>query len=188
VLDDINEDIDEMSTLNLVKTNDKDVATEYGINVIPALIFFDSGMPNVYRGNLLDSDKVLEWLAHLAKEDNIEEVNVKMLEKLIEENDKDKAVVVYIYHDESDHDASILLNLETIDDDLEDINVHLVKFVDINGSFAEKHGVEIVPALVLFNGNGGDAPLTFHGDLGSEHKAVDWVKKVLKDDDNEDDD
>jgi thioredoxin-like negative regulator of GroEL len=148
-------------------------------------------VPNVYRGNLLDSDKVLEWLAHLAKEDNIEEVNVKMLEKLFEENDKDKAVVVYIYHGKSNHNASILLNLETIDDDLKDINVHLVKFVNVDGSFAEKHGIEIVPALMLFNvngGGGGDAPHTFHRDVGSEPKAVDWVKKVLKDDDEEDDD
>ena len=49
VLDDINDDIDDIPSLDLVKTYDSDVAKEYGVKKMPALIFFDAGVPNVYR-------------------------------------------------------------------------------------------------------------------------------------------
>ncbi len=182
VLEDINDDIEDISSLSLVKTNDKDVAVDYGISSIPALIFFDTGVPNVYKGDLMSSDAVLEWLEHLAKEDNIEEVNAKILQNLIDENDM--PVVVYVYQEGSEHDETILADLETIDDDLEDLDVHLLKFADDSG-FADKHGVDVVPALVLFEDG---VAHVFDGDVGTEHKAFEWVRDVLKIDDDDDDD
>ena len=79
VLDDINDDIDDIRSLDLVRTYDADVAREYGVGKLPALLFFDAGVPNVYRGDVTDSAEMLEWLSRLAEEDNIEEVNDKGL-------------------------------------------------------------------------------------------------------------
>ena len=79
VLDDINDDIDDIPSLDLVRTYDADVAREYGVERLPALLFFDAGVPNVYRGDVMDSAEMLEWLSRLAEEDNIEEVNDKGL-------------------------------------------------------------------------------------------------------------
>jgi hypothetical protein len=47
-------------------------------------------MPLVYDGDLKDEDKVLAWLTSqdvFEIKDEIEEVNRKMLEKLLDEND-----------------------------------------------------------------------------------------------------
>ena len=79
VLDDINDDIEDIPSLDLVRTYDVDVAREYGVGKLPALLFFDAGVPNVYRGDVTDSAEMLEWLSRLAEEDNIEEVNDKGL-------------------------------------------------------------------------------------------------------------
>ena len=186
VLDDINDDIEEIPSLDLVKTYDRDVAREYGVKKMPALIFFDAGVPNVYRGDVMDSGEMLEWLSHLAEEDNIEEVNDKMLGALIGDYHDNGGVLAYLYSDAQDRDAAVLRDLETIDDDLEDVDVHMVKHEDADGEFARAHNVKDLPALVLFTD--GHVAETFDGDMYRQHAAVAWVKQLLNLEENSDDD
>ena len=186
VLDDINDELEDIASLDLVKTYDKDVAREYGVKKMPALIFFDAGVPNVYRGDVMDSGEMLEWLSHLAEEDNIEEVNDKMLGALIGDYHDNGGVLAYLYSDAQDRDAAVLRDLETIDDDLEDVDVHMVKHEDADGEFARAHNVKDLPALVLFTD--GHVAATFDGDIYRQQAAVAWVKKLLNLEENSDDD
>ena len=49
------------------------------------------------------------------------------------------------------HDRYALKDLETIDDDLDHIGIILVRLADENGAFADKHELDMVPALMLFH-------------------------------------
>lgn len=74
----------------MVKISDQEVSTKYGISNTPALVYFRKRNPLVYDGDLADADKVLTWLTSLDVFDNkneIEEVNRKMLDKLLDENE-----------------------------------------------------------------------------------------------------
>ena len=44
--------------------------------------------------------------------------------------------------DAHDGDTGVLRDLETVDDDLEDLDVHMVKHADAEGEFARAHGVK----------------------------------------------
>ena len=110
----------------------------------------------------------------------------KMLEALIGDHHDNGGVLAYLY-DEA-QDGALLRDLETIDDDLEDAEVHLVKHADAGGEFAHAHGVTTgdLPALVLFAD--GHAAETFDGDLQRKGAAVAWVKKLLNLEEDDDDD
>ena len=78
--------------IDFVKNNDEHTAkTLGGVYSTPALVYFRKKIPLVYDGgDLMDGDKVLSWLTSqdvFAIGDEIEDVNRKMLEKLLEEND-----------------------------------------------------------------------------------------------------
>lgn len=89
VLEEIDDDIHSKAHVFLVKIDDKEEAEEYGIRKMPGLVLFENAVPNVFEGDLYDSEEILSWLAQLAVEDTIEEINSKMLEKLIEEDKVD---------------------------------------------------------------------------------------------------
>lgn len=66
-----------------------------GIKIFPALVLFRNEDPLVFQGDLLDEDEVLTWLTDdesLELPDRIEEVNLKMLQRLL---DTTENVVVY---------------------------------------------------------------------------------------------
>ncbi|GBM37136.1 hypothetical protein AVEN_205580-1 [Araneus ventricosus] len=73
--------------IQMVKTQDSSIARRYGVKQFPALIFFRNERPLVYKGDLLNEEAVLDWILSentLELPDDIEEVNGKMLEKLVE--------------------------------------------------------------------------------------------------------
>ena len=79
-----------MYGIDFVKINDEEAANKYGILNLPALVYFRKRTPLVYEGDLRDEEKVLAWLTSqdvFEIKDEIEEVNRKMLEKLLDEND-----------------------------------------------------------------------------------------------------
>lgn len=78
-----------------VTTEDASIAREYEIKTFPTLVFFRNKEPLVYTGDLEDEDEVLTWLIDeetLKVPGRIEEVNTKMLEKILNEK---KFVVVF---------------------------------------------------------------------------------------------
>ena len=89
---------------------------------------------------------MLSWLTSrdvLAVGDQIEDVNRKMLDKILNEAD---AVAVYFYSDVCGSCREVLDGLETIDDQTDDID--LVKINDPR--YARKYGVTKFPSLVYF--------------------------------------
>ena len=61
LLEDIDDDLDELDVL-LVKINEATVASDFGLEDRPCLVIFEKGIPNVYEGNLHNTDMVLEWI------------------------------------------------------------------------------------------------------------------------------
>lgn len=66
------------------------MAKKLNLKNLPQLVFFRNRDPLLYHGDLDDEDEVLAWLTDentLEIPGKIEEVNSKMLEKILSEND-----------------------------------------------------------------------------------------------------
>jgi hypothetical protein len=50
-----------------VKIDNAEEAEAYGIETIPALIYFENTIPNFFEGNLRNDNEVLGWLIHQVK-------------------------------------------------------------------------------------------------------------------------
>lgn len=86
----------EIYGINFVKIQDQTLAKRYGIKNYPALVYFRNGNPLIYDGDLRNEELVFEWLIEDENRelaDEIEDVNVRMLEKLI--NDKPFLAVLF---------------------------------------------------------------------------------------------
>lgn len=62
----------------------------YNIVNIPSLVYFRKQVPMLYDGDLHQHEKILAWLTSqdvFEIKNEIEEVNRKMLDKLLEENE-----------------------------------------------------------------------------------------------------
>lgn len=93
-LENIDDELDETGII-FVTTEDLGLAKKHGIKALPKLVFFRNKEPLLYTGDMEDEDEVLAWLTDentLEIPDRIEEVNSKMLDKILSENDH---VVVY---------------------------------------------------------------------------------------------
>lgn len=66
------------------------LAKKYNIRTLPTLAFFRNKEPLIFKGDIEDEDDVLSWLTDentLEIPGKIEEVNVRMLENILDEND-----------------------------------------------------------------------------------------------------
>ncbi len=73
----------------MVKIQDPQLAKRYSIKTFPALIYFRNGNPLIFEGDMQNEQSVLEWLIdddNRELADEIEEVNDRMLERLLEES------------------------------------------------------------------------------------------------------
>lgn len=76
--------------IDFVKVNDEFAFDKWNVHTVPQLGYFRKKEPIFYDGDLTDDRKVLAWLTSdeiFELKDEIEEVNKKMLEKLLTEND-----------------------------------------------------------------------------------------------------
>ena len=150
--------------IDFVKNNDPHAARQYNIYNTPALVYFRRMSPVVYDGDLMDGDMILSWLTSqdvFETKDEIEEVNRKLLEKLLDENE---FVAVYFCRTTPlllcnidrlclDEDNCIECDevesgLEKIDDETDALDITFVKVNDPR--YAKKYGVSKLPALVYF--------------------------------------
>jgi len=173
VLETIDDDVYDHSQIKMVKIDDPEEALEYGLKTLPALVFFEHKMPNIYEGNLLEAHKVSSWITDIAMEDKIEFVTPAMLDKLLDDY---MNIAVFIHDRFVTHDKSALKDLETIDDDLDREGVHLLRLQDENGELADKYELDVVPCLVLFHEK---SPYIFKGEVGDENEAIKWFRATL---------
>lgn len=76
--------------IDFVKVASAEAAEKFGILNIPSLVYFRKKTPLIYDGDLTQEDKILQWLTSqdvFEIKNEIEEVNKKMLDKLLDENE-----------------------------------------------------------------------------------------------------
>ena len=61
-------------------------ARSLGIAQLPALVYYEDNIPNIYKGDLRIERDVLDWLEEQLSNDEIEEVTDEILDKLIEKH------------------------------------------------------------------------------------------------------
>ncbi|XP_043221613.1 uncharacterized protein LOC122381465 isoform X22 [Amphibalanus amphitrite] len=170
-LENIDDEAD-MYGIDFVKISDEEAAQKYHILHTPALVYFRKRIPIIYEGDMTDDEKVLSWLTSqdvLEIKDEIEEVNRKMLDKLLDEND---FVAVYFYENDCPRCDEVLTELETIDDEADNLDITFVKIRDTR--YAKKYGISKLPAMVYFRRR---FPSIYRGDLLNETEVLDWLQK-----------
>ncbi|XP_046406800.1 uncharacterized protein LOC124171637 isoform X5 [Ischnura elegans] len=176
-LEKIDDDCDKRG-IQFVKIDDKSTAEEYGIDEIPALVYFEKEIPNVYDGDLENEDEILEWLVEQLETDEIEDVTDEMLDKLIKEG---KTLVVLFYDNNDKKSQKILNELENIDDECDQHGIVFVKMD--NEEEAKEYGIEKVPTLVYFEN---EIPTIYEGNLEDEEKVLEWLVQQVESDEIED--
>lgn len=79
-----------MFGIDFVKIASPEAARKYEVTSIPSLVYFRKQVPMLYDGDMHQHDRVLTWLTSqdvFEIKNEIEEVNRKMLDKLLEENE-----------------------------------------------------------------------------------------------------
>jgi len=79
--------------VHFVKIADPAAAYHYGISTLPTLVYFKNSVPNLFDGELLDDEGVLQWLMTHLEAAEIEEVSNSMLGRLI--RDTRNIVVIF---------------------------------------------------------------------------------------------
>ncbi|XP_060875587.1 uncharacterized protein LOC132948913 isoform X1 [Metopolophium dirhodum] len=170
-LENIDDDC-ERHGITFIKTQDVDAAEQYGVSKLPALVYFEHSVPNLFGGDLKEEEEVLQWLITQRTEDRIELVTRSMLESIVQET---QYLAVYFYKQACHVCDQILEDLERVDDECDLYGIHMVKIQD--PQLAKRYSIKTFPALVYFrNGN----PLLYDGDLQNEESVLEW----LIDDDN----
>ncbi|XP_017837606.1 uncharacterized protein LOC108596411 isoform X12 [Drosophila busckii] len=166
----IDDDADKAG-IDFVKIDDKQMAKEYGVFALPAIVFFKptSKEPVIYAGDLYEEEQILTWL--LTQKDPsgdvIEDLEGDRLVQLIEESG---SIAVYFYADGCEQCTKVLEELENIDDDCDKHGITFVKTRDF--SVADGYGVHEYPALVYFEGG---IPNVFEGELSEEEEVLQWL-------------
>jgi len=155
--------------IKLLRIDDDNEAAEYGIDSLPALVYFDKRIPNIYSGEM-DTVDILMWMTEQTEGSHIEEISEELLQTLIKKHDD---LTVFFYDKDVKQERKLLEELENVDHILENQGINLVKIDDASG--ADKFGVEVIPAIVHFQFK---EPHVFKGDLTNEKKIVEWVLKI----------
>ena len=62
----------------MFQVSDAVEATEYGIDELPGLLYFENKIPSMYDGELKNEDELLKWLIEQKMTDTIEEVRIHL--------------------------------------------------------------------------------------------------------------
>ncbi|KAJ6617206.1 hypothetical protein Bhyg_17989, partial [Pseudolycoriella hygida] len=176
-LEKIDDDCDKHG-IQFVKIDDNRAAAEYGIDNVPAIVYFEKQIPNVYDGDLLDEGKILRWLLDQLEKDEIEDVTDEMLDKMI----KDGRTIAVLFYDNNDAKSiKVLAELENIDDECDTLGITFVK-ID-NPDEAAEYGIEQIPKLLYFEKG---IPTIYEGKLEDEESLLKWLEQQTSSDQIED--
>ena len=165
-LETIDDNLDE-EEVEFVKCSEPNAQRDYGLTQVPALVFFENGVPEVYPGDLKNDDETLAWISGELSKQEIEEVNPSVLSYLMDSAD---FLAVLYYTKDTRRDTSILSRLENIDDDCKNNDIIVVKVGDEKE--VAKLGMDDSPNLVYYE-NG--IPNLYDGSLGDESIVLEWL-------------
>jgi hypothetical protein len=172
-LENIDDNVDELG-ISLVTTRDVRYARRLGIQRLPCIGIFRNGLYQSYTGDVNSELAILNWLSDIETLEIpgvIEEVNSDMLGNIIRLEDD---VLVFFYDIKEKDAEDIILELETIDDNLDEEEVEFVKCSEPNAQ--RDYGLSQVPALVYFE-NG--VPTIYPGDLKNDDEVLGWISAEL---------
>ncbi|XP_050073324.1 uncharacterized protein LOC126561307 isoform X4 [Anopheles maculipalpis] len=164
--------------IQFVRIDDPKVSKEYGIDEVPAIVYFEKQIPNVYDDDLSDEEEILEWLLSQLEKDEIEDVTDEMLDKLIKEG---KSIAVLFYDNNDKKSEKVLNELENIDDECDQLGINFVKMDDVEE--AKDYGVTKFPKLVYFEQG---IPTVYEGSLEQEEDVLEWLERQTNSDEIED--
>lgn len=120
----------EKEEIVIARLDNAEEAREYGLDHLPALVYFENEIPAIYEGDLMNEEEVLEWLKLQKYSATIEEVTDEILQDLIEEHEY---VCVYFSGacEEGEKCDKILDDLENIDDELDEAGIIFVTTEDM---------------------------------------------------------
>ncbi|XP_077298088.1 hulk isoform X2 [Arctopsyche grandis] len=176
-LEKIDDDCDKHG-IQFVKIDDEDAAKNFGIDSVPAIVYFEKEIPNMYDGDLEDEDEILEWLVSQLEKDEIEDVTDEMLDRLIKEG---KTMAVLFYDNNDRKSQKVLNELENIDDECDTLGIIFVKIDNVEE--AEEYGIEKIPSLLYFEKG---IPTIYEGNLEDEDKLLEWLRTQSESDEIED--
>ncbi|XP_046865700.1 uncharacterized protein LOC6643321 isoform X1 [Drosophila willistoni] len=176
-LEQIDDDCDKHG-IQFVKIDDAKAAGDYGIDSIPAIVYFEKEIPNVYDGDLLDEEQILKWLLGQLERDEIEDVTDEMLDTMIKEG---RVIAVLFYDNNDKKSQKVLEELENIDDECDALGITFVK-ID-NPDEAVEYGINKVPKLIYFEKG---IPTIYEGNLEDEEKLLKWLTDQTSSDQIED--
>ncbi|XP_043866800.1 uncharacterized protein LOC6579106 isoform X1 [Drosophila mojavensis] len=176
-LEQIDDDCDKHG-IQFVKIDDAKAAADYGIDSIPAIVYFEKEIPNVYDGDLMDEEQILKWLLGQLEHDEIEDVTDEMLDTMIKEG---RVIAVLFYDNNDKKSQKVLEELENIDDECDALGITFVK-ID-NPEEAVEYGINKVPKLIYFEKG---IPTIYEGNLEDEEKLLKWLEEQTSSDQIED--
>ncbi|XP_055708464.1 uncharacterized protein LOC129804839 isoform X10 [Phlebotomus papatasi] len=176
-LEKIDDDCDRHG-IQFVKIDDKKAAKAFGLDEVPAIVYFEKQIPNIYDGDLEDENEILKWLLSRLEEDEIEDVTDEMLDSLIKEG---KHLAVLFYDNNDRKSQKVLEELENIDDECDALGILFVK-ID-NAEEAKEYGIQKIPKLLYFE-NG--IPTIYEGPLDDEEGLLKWLESQTSADEIED--
>lgn len=94
-LEKIDDDCDRHG-IQFVKIEDPQAALSFGLNSVPAVVYFEKQIPNIYDGDIENEDALLQWLIDQLQKDEIEDINNEMMDRLVKEG-KTIAVLFCMY-------------------------------------------------------------------------------------------
>ena len=146
-LDTVDDDAEKLEIF-MVKIEDPLIARNYGLYALPAVIHFEDGIPSIYEG--AQSPKaLLNWLEEQKTSAGIEEVNAVLLDRLIVE--EEYVAVIFLaecIEEEKVACDKLIENLEEIDDELDKVDILMVKIDE--PQYAKNHKIKSFPTIGLF--------------------------------------
>ncbi|XP_045447181.1 uncharacterized protein LOC123655408 isoform X4 [Melitaea cinxia] len=165
-LETIDDDTDKHG-IQFVKSKDAKLASDMGIFSFPALVYYETGVPIMYDGNLLDETEVLDWMVKQKEDESIEGIDRDKLFKYIETKE---FLAVVFYKDDDPLSPRILRHVELIDDEAAEYGIKIVKCSD--RLMAKKYGFRNPPGITYFRKT---KYINYDGDIDDEEEILDWL-------------
>jgi hypothetical protein len=154
--------------ITMVKIDDKGAEDQFGLSELPALVYIQNGIPNMYGGSLLEAKAILKWLKDEAKIVRIHEVTDIVLSKLVEKFD----YLAAVFYDMEDDPT--VENLQKIASECQKNGIAMVKIND--DEEARSLGLDDLPQLVLYHNQ---IPILMKGpNIDITDEALEWVLKM----------
>jgi len=183
LLENIDDDLDRVK-VGMVKVSEAEAFKDWGVSGKCSVFYFELGIPNIYPGDVSSERDLLHWVKVQLAGDDIEDVNSRVLARIVEGELGSKVVfgehtdvAVLFYKRGDENSEKVLKSLENIDDDCEE---HGIPFVKIGEERKAKSlGITELPSLVYYEDQ---LPNIYTGDLGVERDVLDWLVEQLRQD------